>query len=124
MASDLQHFRMLIGGKAVEAVSGATFESHNPYTGTPWAVVPDGGAAGGDAPVAAARGALDGEWGSMTGFARAALIRRLADLVAANAERLARLEGNDSGQLYREMIGQVNGLGGWYQYFARVADTI
>ena len=124
MASELQRFRMLIGGKAVDAARGATFESHNPYTGRPWAVVPDGGPADVDAAVAAARGALDGEWGSMTGFARAALIRRLADLVAANADRLARLEVNDSGKLYREMIGQLNGLGGWYQYFAGLADKI
>jgi len=124
MAGELEHFRMLIGGKAVDADSGATFESHNPYTGRPWAVVPDGGRADVDAAVAAARAALDGEWGSMTGFARAALLRRLADLVAANAERLARLEVNDSGKLYREMIGQLNGLGGWYQYFAGLADKI
>jgi acyl-CoA reductase-like NAD-dependent aldehyde dehydrogenase len=124
MASDLQQFRMLIGGKAVDAASGATFESHNPYTGRPWAVVPDGGPADVDAAVAAARGALDGEWGAMTGFARAACLRRLADLVAANAERLARLEVNDSGKLYREMIGQLNGLGGWYHYFAGLADKI
>jgi hypothetical protein len=40
-------------------------------------------------------------------------MRRLADLVTVNAERLARLEVNDSGKLYREMIGQLNGLGGW-----------
>src|SRR5690242_9513194 len=124
MAGELEHFRMLIGGKAVDAASGATFESHNPYTGRPWAVVPDGGPADVDAAVAAARAALDGEWGSMTGFARAALMRRLADLIAANAERLARLEVNDSGKLYREMIGQLNGLGGWYQYFAGLADKI
>src|SRR6185437_11806933 len=124
MSGELEHFRMLIGGKAVDALSGATFESHNPYTGRPWAVVPDGGPADVDAAVAAARAALDGEWGAMTGFARAALIRRLADLVTANAERLARLEVNDSGKLYREMIGQLNGLGGWYQYFAGLADKI
>src|SRR6201996_88115 len=124
MTNELEHFRMLIGGKAVEAASGATFESENPYTGRPWAVVPDGGPADVDAAVAAARAASDGEWGAMTGFARAALMRRLADLVAANAERLARLEVNDSGKLYREMIGQLNGLGGWYQYFAGLADKI
>src|ERR1700761_4897163 len=124
MTNDLQHFRMTIGGKAVDAESGATFESGNPYTGRPWAVVPDGGPADVDAAVAAARAALDGEWGAMTGFARAALLRRLGDLVAANAERLARLEVNDSGKLYREMIGQLNGLGGWYQYFAGLADKI
>ena len=72
MASELERFRMLIGGKAVDAESGATFESRNPYTGQSWAVLPDGGPADVDAAVAAARGALDGEWGALTGFARAA----------------------------------------------------
>lgn len=33
MAGELEHFRMVIGGKAVDAESGATFESQNPYTG-------------------------------------------------------------------------------------------
>jgi len=60
----------------------------------------------------------------MTGFARAALLRRLGDLVGQNAERLARLEVNDSGKLYREMIGQLNALGGWYHYYAGLADKI
>jgi acyl-CoA reductase-like NAD-dependent aldehyde dehydrogenase len=124
MAGEMEHFRMLIGGKAVDALSGATFESQNPFTGRSWAVVPDGGPQDVDAAVEAARAALDGEWGSMTGFARAALLRRLGDLVTANAERLARLEVNDSGKLYREMIGQLNGLGAWYHYFAGIADKI
>ena len=46
------------------------------------------------------------------------------DLVTENAERLARLEVNDSGKLYREMIGQLNGLGAWYHYYAGLADKI
>ncbi|MFC5995600.1 aldehyde dehydrogenase [Pseudonocardia hispaniensis] len=124
MAEQLEHFRMLIGGTTVDAVSGRTFESQNPYTGQPWAVIPDGGPEDVDAAVAAARAALDGEWGTLTGFARAALLRRLGDLVAENAERLARLEVNDSGKLYREMIGQLNGLGAWYHYYAGLADKI
>ncbi|MGQ0479566.1 MAG: aldehyde dehydrogenase [Pseudonocardia sp.] len=120
----LERFRMVIGGTPVDAISGRTFESQNPYTGEPWAVVPDGGPEDVDAAVAAARSALDGEWGALTGFARAALMRRLGDLIGANAERLARLEVNDSGKLYREMIGQLNGLGGWYHYYAGLAATI
>ena len=122
--SDLEKFRMLIGGRAVDAASGKTFESQNPYTGASWASVPDGGRDDVDAAVAAARSALDGEWGQMTGFARAACLRRLGDLVTENAERLARQEVNDSGKLYREMIGQLNGLGGWYHYYAGLADKI
>jgi aldehyde dehydrogenase (NAD+) len=77
-----------------------------------------------DAAVAAARTALDGEWGELTGFDRAALLHRLGDLVSANAERLARLEVNDSGKLNREMLGQLNAIGGWYHYYAGLADKI
>ena len=40
MAAELTRLRMLIGGKAVDAVSGRTFESQNPYTRRSWAVVP------------------------------------------------------------------------------------
>ncbi|MDT7618836.1 MAG: (Z)-2-((N-methylformamido)methylene)-5-hydroxybutyrolactone dehydrogenase [Pseudonocardiales bacterium] len=122
--AELERFRMLIGGQAVDAVSGSTFESQNPYTGEAWAQVPDGGPADVDAAVAAARAALDGEWGQLTGFARATLMHRLADLITENADRLARLEVNDSGKLYREMIGQLTGLGSWYHYYAGLADKI
>ncbi len=122
--ADLEQFQMLIGGKYVEAVSGKTFDSQNPYTGQSWARMPDGAAEDVDAAVAAARAALDGEWGPMTGFGRAKMLRRLGDLIGENAEQLARLEVNDSGKLYREMIGQLNGLGGWYHYFAGLADKI
>jgi acyl-CoA reductase-like NAD-dependent aldehyde dehydrogenase len=122
--SELETLSMLVGGKAVGAVSRKTFESQNPYTGESWALIPDGGDEDVDHAVAAARAALDGEWGRMTGFARAACLRRLADLIGENAERLARLEVNDSGKLYREMLGQLNGLGGWYHYYAGIAATL
>ena len=124
MTEELTQFKMVIGGKAVEAISGQTFESHNPFTGRPWALVPDGSPEDVDMAVAAARGALDGDWGTMTGFQRAALLRRLADVITANADTLARLEVNDSGKLYREMIGQASGLGGWYLYYAGLADKL
>ena len=124
MSNQPEQFRMLIGGKAVDAISGRTFESENPYTGQPWALIPDAGPEDVDAAVQAARSALDGEWGQLTGFGRARLMRLLADLISVNAERLARLEVQDSGKLYREMIGQLNGLGGWYHYYAGLADKL
>ena len=122
--AELEKFSMLIGGKPVGALSGKTFLSQNPYTDQTWAEIPDGGPEDVDAAVSAARAALDGEWGGMTGFARAALMRRLGDLIGENAERLARLEVNDSGKLLREMLGQLNGLGGWYHYYAGLAATL
>ncbi|WP_327287408.1 aldehyde dehydrogenase [Streptomyces sp. NBC_01198] len=116
--------RLLIGGKPVDALSGRTFTTVNPYTGRVWATAADGGPEDVDAAVAAARAAFDGKWGALTGFQRAALMRRLGDLVADDAERLARLEVNDSGKLYREMVGQMKAMGGWYHYYAGLADKI
>ncbi|MBN9797505.1 carnitine dehydratase [Pseudonocardia sp. UM4_GMWB1] len=124
MTSPLQEFRQFIHGRAVDARSGATFASLNPYTGEPWARLADGGADDVDEAVASARAAFEGEWGAMTGFQRAAILRRCGDAIAANAERLARLEVSDSGKLLREMLGQLNALPQWYYYFSGLADKI
>ncbi len=124
MSETLPQFKMFIGGKPVDALSGKTFASENPYLGRPWAVIPDGGVDDVDAAVAAARSALGAEWGAMTGFTRAALMRRLGDVIADNADLLARLEVQDSGKLYREMIAQMTGLGAWYHYYAGLADKL
>ena len=123
-STQLEHFSMVIGGEAVEAASGRTYETENPYRGAPWATVPDAAPEDVDAAVAAARAALEGPWGAMTGFQRAALMRRLADVITENAERLAELEVNDSGKLLREMLGQTRALGGWYLYYAGIADKL
>lgn len=121
---ELDRFQMVIDGKAADAMSGATFDALNPYTGRPWATVPDGGPHDVDAAVAAARAALVGEWGSTNGFTRAALLRRLGDVIGTHAERLATLEVRATGKLYREMMGQVAGLGSWYHHYAGLADKL
>ena len=123
-ATDLQHFGMFIDGKQVDALSGRTFESQNPYAGRPWATIADGGPEDVDRAVASSRTAFEGEWRELGGFGRARVMRRLADAITDNAERLALLEVNDSGKLLREMRGQLNGLGAWYSYFSGLADKL
>ena len=49
---------MLIGGERVDASSGEWFESFNPYTGKPWALIPRAAPADVDRAVAAARAAF------------------------------------------------------------------
>ena len=120
----LEEFKLFIHGKSVDSRSGRTFESENPYTGSPWARIADGSAEDVDDAVASARAAFEGEWGAMTGFERAAIMRRCGDAIAANAERLARLEVNDSGKLLREMRGQLTALPQWYYYFSGLADKL
>jgi (Z)-2-((N-methylformamido)methylene)-5-hydroxybutyrolactone dehydrogenase len=123
VSPSLKQYRMLIGGNWVDAVSGETFESVNPYTGQPWAAVPQAGAADVDAAVRAARDAFVA-WRRTTGVERARLMRRLAELIASEASRIAVVETTDNGKLIREMEGQLRGLADYYHWFAGAADKI
>lgn len=117
-------FSLVIGGAEVAAGSGRTYESIDPYTGTAWAVVPDGDAGDIDRAVRAARAALDGPWGQLTATERGRLIGRLGEVIARNADYLADLEVRDGGKLLREMGGQMRSLPDYYHYFAGMADKL
>lgn len=124
-SQEVREYKMLIGGQWVDSLSGKTFESINPFTGRAWATVQEAGAEDVDRAVRAAREAFDeGPWGKMTGTERARLMRKLADLIAENAEDLAYVESTDNGKLLREMGGQLKALPEWYYYFAGAADKI
>ena len=124
-ADEVREYKMLIGGEWVDARSGKTFESVNPYTGRVWATAPEADEEDVDTAVRAARKAFDqGPWGKMTGTERARLMRNLADLIAENADDIAVVESTDNGKLIREMGGQLNALPEWYYYFAGAADKI
>ncbi len=120
----LEEFKLFINGRSVDALSGRSFESQNPYLGRAWARIADGGPKDVDVAVGAARAAFDGAWGEMTGFERAAIMRRCGDAIGENADRLARLEVQDSGKLLREMLGQLKALPQWYYYFSGLADKL
>ncbi|MDQ2815894.1 MAG: aldehyde dehydrogenase, partial [Actinomycetota bacterium] len=77
-----------------------------------------------DRAVAAARQALAGPWGQLTGFGRAALMRRLAGLIERDAGRLAEVETRDTGKLLREMRGQLGAIPQWFYYFSGLADKL
>lgn len=121
----MRSYSMLVGGEWVDARSGAVFESVDPYTGQVWATAPEAGEEDVDLAVRAARQAFDeGSWGRMSGTDRARLMRNLAELLADNAEELARVECTDNGKLLREMSGQLAALPEWYYYFAGAADKL
>jgi aldehyde dehydrogenase (NAD+) len=120
----MQKHRLLIGGEWVEPQSGEWFESVNPFTAAPWALIPRGNAADIDRAVAAARSAFYGDWRKLNATARGSFLRRLADLIAAEAERLAQIETTDNGKLIAEMRTQLNYIPQWFHYFGGLADKI
>src|SRR5215470_8465767 len=105
----LDELLMVIDGSPQAARSGRTYTSTDPYTGRPWAQVPDADAQDVDAAVAAARAALSGPWGKLTATQRGKLLHRLGELIARDSKRLAVLETRDNGKLLREMGDQVQG---------------
>ena len=121
---ELPRYQHVIDGRRVESASGQRYDSVDPYLGQPWASAADGDAADADLAVAAARRALGGPWGQLTGFGRAALMRRLGDLIARDADRLAEVETRDTGKLLREMRGQLGTIPQWFYYFSGLADKL
>ncbi len=122
--SELQKHRMLVGGEWPPPAGGAWIESENPFTGKPWALIPRGGPDDVERAVQAAWQAFRGPWRSMTASARGAILRRFADLVAENADRLGELETRDNGKLITEMRGQLRYIPQWFHYFGGLADKI
>jgi len=120
----LTEFKLLIGGEQTAATAGRTYDRVDPYSGKPWARVPDGDGSDVDRAVAAAREALNGDWGRLTPTARGKLLHRLGEVIAREAEYLAELEVRDGGKLVREMVGQMRSLPDYYFYYAGLADKL
>ena len=119
----LVSFQNTVGGRLQS--TAATFESHDPFTGRPWALIPRDGAAEVDAAVAAAKAAFRSkEWGGLTPTGRGKLLVRLAELITENAERIAAIETRDNGKLITEMTAQLRYIPEWFRYFGGLADKI
>jgi (Z)-2-((N-methylformamido)methylene)-5-hydroxybutyrolactone dehydrogenase len=122
--ADLRRYQLIINGEHAEAASGQRFDSVDPFLGASWATAADGDARDVDLAVAAAREALAGPWGQLSGFGRARLMRRLGDILTRDADQLAEVETRDTGKLLREMRGQLASIPDWFYYFAGLADKL
>jgi aldehyde dehydrogenase (NAD+) len=121
----MQIFQHYIDGKFVDPNGGDWFDSYNPYTGKPWARIARGNAADVEAAVTAAHKAVSaGPWKSTTASQRGALLHKIGDLVAREAERLAAIEVRDNGKLMAEMLAQLRYIPNWYYYYGGLADKV
>jgi len=121
----MKRYQVLIDGKSREPATGAWFETQNPFTGEAWAEIPRCDPRDVDAAVKAAHRALtSGPWAEMTATQRGALMRKLGDLIARDAAKLAATEVRDNGKLIAEMGVQLSYVPQWYYYFGGLADKI
>lgn len=121
----MQHYKLYIDGVFQDPASAKWFDSYNPYTGEVWCRIAEGSAADVDRAVHAAHKAFSsGPWPQMTASQRGALLRKLGDLIARDAGRLAEVEVRDNGKLIAEMAGQLNYIPQWFYYFGGLADKV
>jgi acyl-CoA reductase-like NAD-dependent aldehyde dehydrogenase len=116
--------QLFIDGEFVDAASGETCPTLNPHDNSVIAEVAMAGKADVDAAVAAADQAF-GSWSRWAAADRGRLLLRLADLIEANAEELARLESLDTGHPLRDSRAlDVPRTAACFRYFGGMADKL
>ena len=114
--------RLFIGGEFVDALEGATIEVLDPYDCSVLAEVAEARSADVDRAVAAARTAFPA-WSATSAAERGRVLLRLADLVEANADELARLESRNTGHPLRDSAKlDVPRTAATFRYFGGMAD--
>ncbi|RWF00325.1 aldehyde dehydrogenase [Mesorhizobium sp.] len=116
---------LFVDGRFVEPTSGRYLDSFDPTTAEAWYQFAEADANDVRLAVEAAQKAfVNPAWRRMTQTDRGKLVRKLADLVLANADDLALIETRDNGKLIKEMRAQMRSIPDSYTYFAGMADKL
>jgi acyl-CoA reductase-like NAD-dependent aldehyde dehydrogenase len=114
--------QLFIAGEFVDAASGETQATLNPHDNSVIADVAMAGRADVDRAVTAAQHAFPA-WSRRPAAERGRILLKLADLIEASAEELARLESLDTGHPIRDSrMLDVPRTAGCYRYFGGMAD--
>ena len=114
-----------IGGEFRPGRAGTTFETLNPVTNLPIADVAEGLTPDVEDAVAAARAAFDdGPWPRMSAKERAAVLRKIAGAIRANADDFVRLECLDIGMPIRQMRGLAARAAENFDFFAAQIEEL
>ena len=113
-------YDLYIGGRWVPASYGATFKSTNPANGEYLATCAEAAESDVNAAVEAAWKAFE-TWKDTTAAERADLLLKIADVIDANKENLAKIETMDNGKPIRETMNvDIPMAADHFRYFAGV----
>jgi len=117
--------RHLINGAWRESTDGATFDRQSPAHRVLVTEAAKGGAAETEAAIKAARQTFDdGAWRETPGKDRAAILLKVADLIDANIDRIARIETLESGKPISQAKAEIEGAADIWRYAASLARTL
>ncbi len=120
----IETYKLFIDGKWRSASDGASMPAINPYNQEVWAQVPVASESDVADAVASARRAYETVWSKTSPGARAKLLNKVADLLDADADRMALLETTDNGKVIRETHSQMGYAARIFRYYAAWADKM
>ena len=115
--------RMFIDGRWVEGDASQTIEVENPANEEIIATIPAGTAQDAQRALEAAKRAVPG-WADLPPIERGKLLHKLADAIAANRDRLARIVTLEQGKPLKEAIGEIGATETFIRYAAESARRI
>ena len=116
--------KCFIDGRWIAADSGQCLSIEDPSRGVEIGEIARGQAADVDAAVEAAERALDGAWGRFTATERGRLLLKLADLINARVEELARIEAFDVGKPLKQGRADALAMARYMEFYAGAADKV
>ncbi len=117
-------YGLFIDGKWRAASDGGTLPAINPYDQSVHAEIAVATAGDVEDAISAARRAFDTVWSKTTPGERAKLLNKVADLLDADADRMALLETTDNGKVIRETHNQMGYAARIFRYYAGWADKM
>lgn len=118
-----ESYKLFIDGKWVDGIEGKTFKAYNPANGEFLATCVDAGQEDVDLAVKASWKAFE-SWKNVSPQERSRMLLKIADLIDANAEKLAMVETLDNGKPIRETINiDVPLSSDHFRYFAGAIRT-
>ena len=117
-------YQLFIDGQWRPASDGGTLPAINPYNQEVHATIAVATVGDVEEAIHAARRAFDRTWSKTTPGERAKLLNTVADLLDADADRMALLETTDNGKVIRETHNQMGYAARIFRYYAAWADKM
>jgi acyl-CoA reductase-like NAD-dependent aldehyde dehydrogenase len=117
-------YQLFINNQWVDPHSDRWFDSLDPFSGEPWAQIPQGDKTDVDRAVEAAAAAFEGPWSKFSPTERGAVLHKFGTLIERDAQRIADVESKDNGKVMSEVFGQVKYAAKYFYYYAGLADKI
>jgi len=123
--TNLKKYLTYIDGAKVKPSSTEWFETVDPFTQRPWALIPRCNEDDVKLAISAAdRAFKESGWADMVPSKRGAILRQIGDLFSTKVKRLAEIESRDNGKPYTDTLAQISYLPEWFYYYGGLIDKI